>query len=67
MPPKALPTQQGTTSPPPHPTNPTPRAPPAACRYGDSNKLIRAVWTLAYKLQPCVIFVDEVDSLLGHR
>ena len=27
----------------------------------------RAVFTLAAKLQPCVIFIDEVDALLGKR
>lgn len=35
--------------------------------YGDSNKLVAAVWSLAYKLQPCILFIDEVDSLLGQR
>lgn len=35
--------------------------------YGDTNKLIAAVWTLAYKIQPTILFIDEVDSLLGAR
>jgi SpoVK/Ycf46/Vps4 family AAA+-type ATPase len=35
--------------------------------YGDTNKLIAAVWTLAYKIQPTILFIDEVDSLLGTR
>lgn len=35
--------------------------------YGDTNKLIAAVWTLAAKIAPTILFIDEVDSLLGHR
>ncbi|ERM94739.1 hypothetical protein AMTR_s00011p00253490 [Amborella trichopoda] len=35
--------------------------------FGDAQKLVTAVFTLAYKLQPAIIFIDEVDSLLGQR
>lgn len=35
--------------------------------FGDSTKLLRAAFTLAAKLSPCVIFIDEVDALLGKR
>lgn len=34
---------------------------------GESEKLIRAVFTLAKKLSPCVVFIDEADSLLANR
>ncbi|KAI8462349.1 MAG: P-loop containing nucleoside triphosphate hydrolase protein [Monoraphidium minutum] len=35
--------------------------------YGDANKFIRAIFTLASKLEPCVIFIDEVDAFLTKR
>lgn len=35
--------------------------------YGDAQKYVRALWTLADKLQPCIIFIDEVDSFLATR
>ncbi|CAG8981706.1 hypothetical protein HYALB_00006579 [Hymenoscyphus albidus] len=35
--------------------------------YGDSNKLVRAVFSLARKLQPTIVFIDEIDSILGQR
>ncbi|KAJ2898858.1 ATPase family aaa domain-containing protein 1 [Zalerion maritima] len=35
--------------------------------YGDSNKLVRAVFTLARKIQPAIIFIDEIDAVLGTR
>ncbi|KFA50529.1 hypothetical protein S40293_03008 [Stachybotrys chartarum IBT 40293] len=34
---------------------------------GESEKLIRAVFTVAKKLSPCVVFIDEADSLLANR
>ncbi|KAM0352860.1 hypothetical protein ACHAPU_001742 [Fusarium lateritium] len=34
---------------------------------GESEKLIRAVFTLAKKISPCVVFIDEADSLLASR
>lgn len=35
--------------------------------YGDSNKLVRAVFSLARKLQPTIVFIDEIDAVLGQR
>ncbi|XP_028074250.1 ATPase family AAA domain-containing protein 1-A-like isoform X1 [Camellia sinensis] len=35
--------------------------------FGDAQKLVSAVFTLANKLQPAIIFIDEVDSFLGQR
>lgn len=35
--------------------------------YGESQKLAAAVFTLAQKIQPCIIFIDEIDSLLRSR
>jgi len=34
---------------------------------GESEKLVSAIFSLAGKIQPCVVFVDEIDSLLGAR
>ncbi|KAH0608644.1 uncharacterized protein H6S33_001778 [Morchella sextelata] len=35
--------------------------------YGDSNKLVSAVFTLARKLQPTIVFIDEIDAVLRSR
>ncbi|KAK8200482.1 putative ATPase family AAA domain-containing protein 1 [Phyllosticta capitalensis] len=34
---------------------------------GESEKNVRAVFSLARKLSPCVVFIDEADSLFGTR
>lgn len=35
--------------------------------YGDSNKMVAAVFSLARKLQPTIVFIDEIDAVLGTR
>ncbi|KAL7198933.1 hypothetical protein ACSBR2_021263 [Camellia fascicularis] len=35
--------------------------------FGEGEKYVKAVFTLASKIAPSVIFVDEVDSMLGRR
>jgi len=34
---------------------------------GESEKNAKAVFTLARRIAPCVVFIDEVDSLLSSR
>lgn len=35
--------------------------------YGESQKLASAVFSLAVKIQPCIVFIDEIDSFLRAR
>ncbi|XP_020241000.1 spastin-like isoform X3 [Asparagus officinalis] len=35
--------------------------------FGEDEKNVRALFSLAAKVSPTIIFVDEVDSMLGHR
>ena len=35
--------------------------------FGEAEKYVKAVFTLATKIAPSVIFIDEVDSMLGRR
>ncbi|OMJ15610.1 Protein MSP1, partial [Smittium culicis] len=34
---------------------------------GEGEKLVKAIFSLAHKLSPCVVFIDEVDALFAAR
>ncbi|KAK1691447.1 P-loop containing nucleoside triphosphate hydrolase protein [Colletotrichum godetiae] len=35
--------------------------------HGEDEKMIKAIFSLARKLYPCIVFVDEADAMLGTR
>ncbi|KIJ32550.1 hypothetical protein M422DRAFT_184358, partial [Sphaerobolus stellatus SS14] len=37
------------------------------CYVGESEKLVKAIFSLARRLAPCLVFIDEVDALFGKR
>lgn len=45
----------------------TPRSTLMNMYFGESQKLIRALFAMCRKLAPCILFIDEVDIFLSSR
>ncbi|KAI0026903.1 P-loop containing nucleoside triphosphate hydrolase protein, partial [Vararia minispora EC-137] len=37
------------------------------CRVGESEKTVQAIFSLARRLTPCIVFIDELDALFAQR
>jgi SpoVK/Ycf46/Vps4 family AAA+-type ATPase len=35
--------------------------------FGESEKIVKAIFSFAAKISPCIIFIDEIDSMLRNR
>lgn len=35
--------------------------------FGETQHIVKAIFTLAAKIQPCFIYIDEIDALMGSR
>ena len=35
--------------------------------FGETNKLVQALFSLARKIQPCILFFDEIDGIMKQR
>lgn len=35
--------------------------------HGEDEKMIKAIFSMARKLYPCIVFIDEADAMLGAR
>lgn len=35
--------------------------------FGESEKMVKAIFSFASKIQPCIIFIDEIDSMMRNR
>eukprot|EP00965_Chrysotila_dentata_P035587 1184326-Pleurochrysis_carterae.AAC.1 len=35
--------------------------------FGETEKVVRAIFSLAVKIAPCIVFIDEIDGMLRNR
>lgn len=35
--------------------------------HGDDEKMVKAIFSMARRMHPCIVFIDEADGLLGER